>query len=93
MNGIVVLLPYLQEPYLFVEQRGSTYYVNTNVGLQVSVICFLLQGFFITLMAKVCSELVLLLSLNIQCVMGLEELHVTGSGCVHIIFPIRYRFY
>ena len=36
---------YLQEPYLFVEQRGSTYYVNTNVGLQVSVICFLLQGF------------------------------------------------
>ncbi|XP_033628595.1 kielin/chordin-like protein [Asterias rubens] len=35
VNGIVVLLPYLQEPYLFVEQRGSTYYVNTNVGLQV----------------------------------------------------------
>ena len=42
---MIVQPPYLQEPYLFVEQRGSTYYVNTNIGLQV---CYN-QSFLITL--------------------------------------------
>ncbi|XP_038047824.1 kielin/chordin-like protein isoform X2 [Patiria miniata] len=35
VNGVAVQPPFLQEPYLYVEQRGSSYYVNTNVGVQV----------------------------------------------------------
>ncbi|XP_072164791.1 kielin/chordin-like protein [Diadema setosum] len=35
VNNEVVSLPYLKQPYLYVERRATTFYVNTNSGVTV----------------------------------------------------------
>ena len=35
VDGQAVSLPYLLQPYLLVEERGGSYFVNTNVGVKV----------------------------------------------------------
>lgn len=46
VNDEVVTLPFLKEPYIYVERQTNTILLNTNIGLKVQFCLFYLSLFW-----------------------------------------------